>query len=165
MHVMHTTKAITIPGAIVAVVVLAAAVLQQFSTVEAAPPRNSDPRRAYYLTRTSHTGSEALSACDAGYHMASAFEIANPSALRYDASLGVVNADAGSGPPAQGGEGVGWSRSGGTEGTRNCGLWTSDTGEGPWASFTLFGYETQTPGLLVTIHSCAQPMPVWCIQD
>lgn len=163
MHATHTTKALTIPGAVVAVVVLAAAVLQQFIAVEAAPPRNSDPRRAYYVTKTVHTGSEALTACAAGYHMASVFEIADPSALRYETALGVVNADAGSGPPFGGG-GFGWARGGGTEGSLNCEVWTSDSGRGFWASYALLGAEL-TPGLQVTYQDCAYPAAVWCIQD
>lgn len=38
-------------------------------------PFDRDPRKAYYLTQTTHNGGQARSACAAGYHMASLWEI------------------------------------------------------------------------------------------
>jgi hypothetical protein len=57
--------------------------------------------RKFYLTRTTHTGAEALSACAGGYYMASMWEIHDPSNLRYDTELGFTRGDSGFGPPSQ----------------------------------------------------------------
>jgi hypothetical protein len=65
--------------------------------------------RKYYLTQTTHTGGQSLSACAEGYHMASLWEILDPSNLSYDTSLGFTLADSGSGPPASS---LGWIRTG-----------------------------------------------------
>ena len=64
-------------------------------------PLKRDARRSFYLTKTTHTGAQALAACAEGYHMASLWEILNPSNLRYDTELGVVVGDSGFGPPKQ----------------------------------------------------------------
>ena len=57
-----------------------------------------DSRRSFYLTQTEHTGSQALTACAEDYHMASLWEILDPSNLRYNTELGYTRADSGSGP-------------------------------------------------------------------
>ncbi len=59
---------------------------------------NNGPRK-FYLTKTYHNGAQALSACATGYHMASMWEIHQPSNLRYDTDLGFIVADSGFGPP------------------------------------------------------------------
>ena len=159
---MHAPK-VFVSGTAIAALVLAAALLNQVTTVDAAP-KNTDPRRAYYLTTTSFTGSEALTACATGYHMASYYEIANPSALRYETTLGLVLADQGGGPPSGGLGGFGWVRSGTGEWGRNCQVWTSNDGEGPIAFFGLIG-EALTPGLAVRFQTCAWTTPVWCVQN
>jgi hypothetical protein len=64
--------------------------------------------RKFYLTQDGYDGSQALSACAQGYHMASLWEILDPSNLSYDTSLGATVADSGSGPP----NGSGWIRTG-----------------------------------------------------
>jgi len=56
--------------------------------------------RKYYLTQTFHDGNEVLTACAVGYHMASLWEIQDPTSLRYDNILGFNRADSGSGPPS-----------------------------------------------------------------
>src|SRR5262245_4012598 len=68
-------------------------------------PHTRDPRRLYYLTQTTHNGSQALSACATGYHMASFWEIFHFTSLRYNTESGVTTLDSGFGPPA-GGEGA-----------------------------------------------------------
>ena len=55
--------------------------------------------RQYYLTKTTHNGTAALSACQKDYHMASLWEIFDPSALKYNTSLGYTKDDSGQGPP------------------------------------------------------------------
>jgi hypothetical protein len=152
-------KSITIPGAVA--VVLAAAFLQQFA-VEAAPPRNPDPRRAYYVTRTTHTGSQALTACAAGYHMASVFEIFVPAVLRYETALGAASFDSGFGPPS-GEAGVGWVRTGDPLGP-HCDAWTIDEGPGSAAALNPSG-DPVSPHLQLGTRDCASPASVWCIQD
>ena len=76
--------------------------------------------RKFYLTKTEdYTGSQALSACASGYHMASLWEIFDTSNLRYDTALGASSTDSGSGPPVAvyfglgHFEGDGWIRTGG----------------------------------------------------
>jgi hypothetical protein len=66
--------------------------------------------RKFYLTQTRHVGNEVLAVCAAGYHMASLWEIFDPSNLRYDTQLGFTLEDSGFGPPSFEG---GWIRTGG----------------------------------------------------
>ena len=96
---------------------------------------NKGPRK-FYLTRTTHTGAEALSACAGGYYMASMWEIHDPSNLRYDTELGFTRGDSGFGPPSQspggfsGENAYGWIRTGweastvSLPGAGNCDAWT-----------------------------------------
>jgi hypothetical protein len=129
--------------------------------------------RKFYLTRTEHTGSEALSACAAGYHMASLWEIHDPTYLRYDSALGYTKADTGSGPPAGAGA-HGWVRTGGSDhngpfpGSGNCLAWTSTAGSGTvvslsdlWNNPELSKIDPWTPN----VGSCSVDERVWCVQD
>lgn len=129
--------------------------------------------RKFYLTQTSHSGSQALTACAAGYHMASLWEIFDTSNLKYDTALGLTTADSGFGPPHV----AGWIRTGNVTaetgnvlGIGNCNAWTS-------ASFDHFGTEVRlpvfwnfTPATDISpwdansIH-CSAPISVWCVQD
>jgi hypothetical protein len=136
-------------------------------------PPQFGPRR-FYLTNTEHKGNEALSACAEGYHMASIFEIFDPSNLKYDTTLGLTLADSGSGPPAQK---DGWIRTGrfeqatGVLGENNCNVWNSDFefhygsavhlsfGD---VSFEIRGWNFGGPG---GYTSCATSQHVWCVQD
>lgn len=87
----------------------------------------------YYLTVERYQGDGPLTACAPGYHMASLWEILDPSNLRYDTTLGVTTADSGDGPPT----GVpseygGWVRTGYSSdtgpvrGQANCNAWMSN---------------------------------------
>lgn len=136
--------------------------------------------RKFYLTQTNHDGSQALSACAAGYHMASLWEILDPSNLSYDTSLGTTTADSGSGPP----NGAGWIRTGfiasngGTAadgtiiaGSANCQAWTSASSEayGTTALVPIYGdseidVTIISPWVARTISCDAKPR-VWCVQD
>jgi hypothetical protein len=107
-----------------------AAIQSQLSDLKAqvASLANKGPRK-FYLTKTFHNGAEALSACAAGYHMASLWEIHEPSNLRYDTELGLTREDSGFGPP---GGSAGWIPTGFDAssgavfpGTGNCKTWTS----------------------------------------
>jgi hypothetical protein len=44
--------------------------------------------RVYYLTNTTHLPDSALTACAPGFHMASIWEILDPSNLNYDTARG-----------------------------------------------------------------------------
>jgi hypothetical protein len=129
-------------------------------------------RSAYYLTKTEHAGDSVLTACAAGFHMASLWEIFDPSNLRYDTVLGQTADDAGSGPPTRH---FGWIRTGagsgssGIPGESNCRAWTtadpstagtiaalaSDWGE------SLFLTDPWQGGSAL----CTAPQPVWCVED
>ena len=84
--------------------------------------------RQFYLTQTTHTGAAALYACAPGYHMASMWEILDPSNLLYNVSRGATQDDSGDGPPN---DLDGWVRTGnnasgaGSAGSANCDAWTS----------------------------------------
>jgi hypothetical protein len=139
-----------------------------------------DPRRLYYLSRDTRTGSSALTGCAAGYHMASLWEIFDTSNLKYNAQLGLVAEDSGFGPPISvNGEGAsGWIRtgndadSGSTAGQANCNAWTLENGE--TASGTIaqpaLDWRTSTtaasvsPWIAKTVF-CSSPQHVWCVQD
>ena len=129
--------------------------------------------RQYYLAKwyTTYNGAQARDACEPGYHMASLWEILDPSALKYDASLGYQNDDSGQGPPAGY---VGWVRTGwssdnsSTAGLGNCNNWSSNSNSdygtyvslpGDWAAVQDIGVwdvDTQT---------CDTTMLVWCVED
>jgi hypothetical protein len=138
-------------------------------------PFNRDPRRSFYVTQTTHTGSQALTACAEGYHMASLWEIFDTSNLRYQTQLGVTSGDSGFGPPSfqfgwiRTGAGIGPPGGGSAPGIANCVAWTSasnaDSGTvvrlAPnWeATATMVSpWQTGTP-------SCLIPQNVWCMQD
>jgi hypothetical protein len=139
--------------------------------------------RSYYLTNFAADGASALAACDTGYHMASLFEIVDPSNLRYafNHADAATQADSGVGPPA---DLFGWVRTGEAasgagemdEGEANCGVWTSnDPGlngtrveiEDKWADIPL---EAEIGPWDVDLQGCDDPDPqiptgVWCVED
>jgi hypothetical protein len=127
----------------------------------------------YYLTATLHKGNEALMACAAGYHMASLWEIQEPSNLRYDTTLGFTRRDSGSGPPS---DSFGWVRTGwdadesGLPGSANCNAWTSDSPFGEGAAVGLPRIWRLTDVTLISPWIsfgvlCFEPIHVWCVQD
>lgn len=136
-------------------------------------PLTRDPRRLFYLTQTTHNGSEALTACDAGYHMASLGEIFDTSNLKYDTARGVTTDDSGSGPPANQ---VGWIRTGSFSdvssrpGFANCNVWTSHS-ESDYGTFVLLSSNWDSSDLTRVspwepqILACDFTIYVWCLQD
>jgi hypothetical protein len=127
--------------------------------------------RQYYLTELEYKGNGALTACAAGYHMASLWEIADPSNLRYNSALGFTREDSGGGPPYK----FGWVRTGyavsgtNTTGRANCDVWTSDEGTdyGTRANLPsdwLAGAQDMGVWELYTL-SCSGSAAVWCIED
>jgi hypothetical protein len=139
-------------------------------------------QRTYYLTPTFHNSSQAPTACAAGYHMASLWEIFDTSNLKYNKELGFTQSDSGFGPPTVGvsppGQPlpVGWIRTGfksttvPAAGSANCLAYTTASdaftgttvglpAEWPLTSLTLI-----TPWFAGT-HGCDQLRQVWCVQD
>lgn len=146
--------------------------------------------RQYYLTKNAVTGDAAATACAAGYHMASFFEIADVSALQYDTTQGVTTPDSGSGPPTVVPTGIaahGWVRTGGAGVSdasnnfgSNCTHWTSGSGSdhgsvvylilggssdnrtvAPIWQYELFYSPSNAP----PPTRCSVPHRVWCVQN
>ena len=136
------------------------------SEIKGLKPRN------FYLTRTKHTGAQALTACAAGYHMASLWEIHEPAILRYDTDLGLTADDSGFGPPTGP---RGWIRTGvdsngaNVPGPGNCKAWTSadSSDPGTTVSFPIsWGSTAERISPLISLAvSCAAIEFVWCVQD
>jgi hypothetical protein len=133
------------------------------------------PLRQFYLTRGTFDGlNTPQSACAAGYHMASQWEIFDVSNLRYDSELGLVRDDSGSGPLS----GVpGWIRTGyfavegsNIAGTANCNSWTDNSLDDTGTVVELNPVWTTSPATIVNpwlpfTASCSESRPVWCVQD
>lgn len=168
--------------ALVAVLVILAAIaaMTPIASRGQGPAKQQRGLRKYYLTQDQYDGSQALSACAGGYHMASLWEILDPSNLSYDTTLGVTLADSGSGPP----NGSGWIRTGfiasnginadgsvQTAGAANCLAWTnaSSDARGTTALLPVYG-DTEndvtriSPWVAKTTVCSARPR-VWCVQD
>lgn len=138
-----------------------------------------DTRRSYYLTTTAVQGDDATTACDPGFHMASFWELRDPSVLRYDATRGPVTLDAGEGPPT-GINRRGWVRTGapgsattGAAGEANCNAWTfGGLGFGTVAylpsDWSLDVPTTESAPWITatgTLARCQTGTPVWCIEN
>jgi hypothetical protein len=132
--------------------------------------------RKFYLTQGTFTGSQALTACADGYHMASLWEILDVTSLRYDTTLGLIAGDSGFGPPDGGPPG--WIRTGsfstGTvmiAGTANCLAWTSSNNSDVGTRVFLVNTWDFGPGSTLTdpwqasTDFCDSNNPVWCVQD
>jgi hypothetical protein len=131
----------------------------------------------FYLTKSQHNGAEAMTACSVGYHMASIWEIRNPSNLTYNTALGDKADDSGLGPPTA----KGWIRTGSAasgadpdnitfQPLANCFAWTSANA----SHFGLLVYlqipYSQTPVPHMPpwegwFASCNTKTAVWCVQD
>jgi hypothetical protein len=138
-----------------------------------APLAAASGLRLYYLTTSGYNGANADTACASGYHMASLWEILDPSNLKYNTSLGQVTADSGQGPPLW--PFWGWVRTGyssdnsTTPGRANCNAWSTTSGKGTYAGLT----DNWTGGLQ-DIHvwnvdtatwDCSAAFRVWCVAD
>ena len=136
-------------------------------------------RRRFYLSTGTSLGADALAQCTTGFHMASLWEIYDPSALFYDTSLGRSADDSGSGPPA-GYDGRGRVRTGGASrttiiaGNGNCDSWTSSSSSHAGAVVFLVSnwWDSVANPEYLTLpwgsdndDLCSAPRPVWCIED
>ena len=115
------------------------------------------PRR-YYVTEAINGGLNAAAACAPGFHVASVWELANPSALQYDGSLG---------RPAVGSglfRATGWAY---VESDKNCSDWSDSVGMGT-VIFPSTDPATQEIGIWgVQEAECVEGVitSVWCIED
>lgn len=126
--------------------------------------------RKFYLTPDRVDGSQALTACAPGYHMASLWEIHEPSNLTYNTKLGLTEDDSGSGPPASIG---GWIRTGVASsnstnvGVGNCSAWTSqssgDRGTVLFLSAAWLVSSTNVSPWDAGLGACNTPNLVWCV--
>ncbi len=126
----------------------------------------------FYLTKTIHNGAQALTACATGYHMASVWEIYDPSNLKYNRTYGLTLADSGYGPPNR----FGWIRTGlGEENNYdvsqgypgNCLAWKSADASEVGSSFGLGeGIKDQSIRPWSSRNdSCNTKNHVWCVKD
>jgi hypothetical protein len=136
----------------------------------------ADTRRRFYVTQDVHDGSQALSACAAGFHMASLWEILDPTQLQYDTTLGQTTEDSGFGPPSRIG---GWVRTGKPStigsiyaGGASCsGYSTAAAGLGTVVSLTSSWDVTIVPAESIApwwnggTSQCENQIAVWCVQD
>ena len=137
--------------------------------------------RQYYLTPAVHNGAQASTVCAEGYHFASIWEIADPSALEYNTALGATSADSGAGPPTKlpgfmvSITARGWVRTGyaastsGTAGWGNCDAWSSDDDAHSGTVANLpddWSGGTQDVGVWnAEVKACDTNQRVWCVQD
>ena len=129
-------------------------------------------QKTFYLTQDSFNGGQALTACAAPFHMASLWEILDPSNLKYDANLGYVNVDSGSGPPASI---LGWIRTGGPAntsgpgGAANCNAWASSSPSDSGTLVELLGVWNAAAHVAGPWNAdpdpCSNTARVWCVQD
>jgi hypothetical protein len=133
----------------------------------------STTMRPYYLTKNPvSNAAQALTACAVGYHMASLWEILDPSRLTYNTALGAARDDSGQGPPSfLGGlvrTGYG-SDNGTTPGQANCNAWTSNNPShyGTYVqlprSWSAGSGDTHVWEAGITF--CSAPARVWCVAD
>lgn len=131
--------------------------------------------RGYYQTSALANGSGALTACAAGYHMATLAEIFNTAALRYaeEVAGAAQAADSGNGPPYGF---AGWIRTGtassvaNTIGQGNCSLWTSSAAANFGTTLVLdTSWKGAAPSNIspwnAVTATCDSSRRVWCVQD
>jgi len=135
--------------------------------------QSSSGARQYYMTDIGYLANDATTACAAGYHMASLWEILDPSGLEYNTSLGHSRADSGQGPPSGY---AGWVHTGYSNnidnipGRANCNGWSSNdpfeygTIVGlamEWAQTADFGGIWET----MAVECDTGGVSVWCVED
>jgi hypothetical protein len=126
--------------------------------------------RQFYLTEYSSDADSALGICAAGYHLASLWEIVDPTNLQYNPSLGRQSVDSGLGPPS---DQLGWVRTGystdssTTPGQANCSVWSGSSGSG--SVVNLHDYWTDGGQYSEVWNAgtteCDLARYVWCVED
>ncbi len=139
-----------------------------------AAPTAAGAGRHYYLTNANYATNLAKTACAAGYHMASFWEILDVSNLIYDYDHPAAHtkADSGYGPPSfwNGWVRTGWDSSGSTTtGSGNCLNWTSNSSADSGVTVRLSRTWETAPGDIFTWDATSWPCnivgPVWCVRD
>jgi len=141
--------------------------------VDSLAANNKGPRK-FYLTVDRYAGDQVLTACAGGYHMASLYEILDPTDLRYNTELGLRSADSGFGPPTEPWA-TGWIRTGyfanaGSPGASNCSFWTSGVGSSDHGTIAFLNRVWNSPARAVSPWAaeevgCNTLAHVWCVQD
>jgi len=140
----------------------------------ASSPASPAGMRHFYLTELSaYVGGWASVACGDGYHMASLWEMVDPSNLKY--AWPSWAADSGQGPPSGW---QGWVRTGAgssniqAPGIGNCNAWTSssagDYGTVAQLAQDWLGTGAHSPNFQlwhVDVLSCDNVISVWCVED
>lgn len=126
--------------------------------------------KEFYLSKETKNGVNAVLACAQGYHMASLWEILDPSGLKYNTVLGHTKDDSGFGPPVD----RGWVRTGyvsyneDVAGRANCNSWSTTSGYGTIAIFPN-DWEADWEDLLAwnvyTWQCNSTTARVWCVED
>jgi hypothetical protein len=128
--------------------------------------------RSFYLTTTTHLGNAATTACAAGFHMASMWEIHDVATLQYDTTRGFSATDSGSGAPASV---AGWIRTGvpsftnTVPGNANCNAWTSSNAAHNGTRINLQPQWSEPADFTApwdaTVQACGTSSRVWCVED
>jgi len=124
--------------------------------------------RRFYLTSQGANGSQALSACVAGFHMAAFWELQDLSALEYAPHLGRTGFDTGKGAPND----PGWARTGvanNAASSISCNVWTTTSGTGQWVALveptSAAGSGSNIAPWVKGTTACSTSFPVWCVED
>ena len=177
------------PRGVLALTLLAVGVLVSLTLSRAFAASPGSPAKTdaavgqpgFYLSTRAAYGSEADAHCADGYHFASMWEIADPSNLRYNSSLGTTSSDSGAGPPTRHiafpspVTARGWVRTGygsstsGWAGRGNCAVWSSDAGADYGTVAHLVsdwtGVEEDVGPWNTEFMTCDSAFRVWCVQD
>ena len=120
--------------------------------------------KTFYLTKVAYSAVDAPTACAAGYHFASIWEIWDFSNFAYNTELGTKSDDSGLGPPV-----IldGWVRSGWFANNYNCYNWTSTmvVDYGLQANIHILQAFNGGHPWQITNFSCQNTFPVWCVSD
>ena len=169
----------------------AGSILSQLtSTADSVHAQGSWTARKFYLSKTPVQGNRALTACAAGYHMASMWEVFNVSTLQYDTVNGAMADDSGSGPPTNPNPppvtDYGWIRTGAgasnqsspNPGVANCNVWRSNAGDVKGSAVRLLPRWDYAGAQLAIVPwqvmmdpgtkegpACGYPLSVWCVQN
>lgn len=131
--------------------------------------------RQFYLTQGTYNGAiDTDTVCAEGYHMASMWELLDPSNLKYNTQLGRTTDDSGQGPPTW--ASTAWVRTGAVSnasstsptGQANCNSWTTGSSE-DWGTYVYLSTEWVAPENMgvwyATRGVCSNMLRVWCVSD
>jgi hypothetical protein len=141
----------------------------------------SGARRFYLTPIAAANGAAAGASCSAGFHIASIWEIHDPSALFYDVAHGATSLGSGQGVPAQtsgspANDNVGWVLTGIDDATAlpnaglvNCHAYTTGSASARGTILRIHGdlsaASPQVPPWTSNTAGCNEPWKVWCVED